>query len=51
MQILERSEAIPYTMPGMPWGREAYPEMPDSIELKANGVNIMSYFGIALCVV
>jgi len=51
MQTLERNEAIPYEAQaaGMPWDWETYPEMLDSIDRTAKGVNIMSYFGIAPC--
>ena len=35
----------------MPWDWETYPEMLDSIDCTAKGVNIMSYFGIAPCMV
>jgi len=53
MQTLERNEAIPYEAQaaGMPWDWESYPQMLDSIDRTAKGVNIMSYFGIAPCMV
>merc|ERR1719440_1437546 len=46
MQTLERNEAIPYEAQaaGMPWDWETYPEMLDSIDRMAKGVNIMTYY-------